>query len=608
VTSSTADADKIVVMFEILTTSNATDAYGIPLTGGNTSITLAEATAAVNKLGYCDPCTAEEQAVATNFSRWDFTSEMDVQHKALYGQTIYQHFADDLSKTCGDDLTLDYRSNLTCGLNLYRVKQDEVATNTPTSYPTLPPTNFPSPLPTMATTATPTLNPTLFPTPFPTPRPTMPAVAAAEVAFELALGDVTVASVTDNLATYKQAIADSFIDVSIEPNQVEIEVTAARRSRRLLAGVVLQVTIVAYDIDSSQEIQDTLVSADVDFGTAVANELQNSHSISTTVTIDAATIDTTTLAQAGGQNAILGSNVEEEEWWQWDWVLLVLGVGAGFVVCTGVWCVNRQMGGTSGAGKDEKGGKESAMVVTANSHATPSPGGSYRGEQVDIQIQQQAMQLEEELRRSQSKASPQEMAALSMAPANGTSGFSMAPANGTSGFSQASFSEEQRQAKRSLEEEVAQLEEDLRRMSQGKIITPMTQEQLSQPIRYGDIEMDLTARAMPSPAMPTSPDSMLDISPPDSMMGTPPPTPPSMAHRPSVVVHRESPFSGVSIPGPAPPSVPGPAPPSMPGPIATTMSPEALAGLQRLRQSQAVSITAQSQPETTPGRFSGHDL
>jgi hypothetical protein len=118
------------------------------------------------------------------------------------------------------------------------------------------------------------------------------------VTFELALGDETVTSVTENLATYKQAIADSFINVIIEPNQVEIEVEAVRRSRRLLAGVVLKVTIVTYDIASSQGIQDTLVSTDDDFGTAIANELQNSHGIVTTVTIDAATIDTTLLAQA----------------------------------------------------------------------------------------------------------------------------------------------------------------------------------------------------------------------------------------------------------------------------------------------------------------------
>jgi len=120
----------------------------------------------------------------------------------------------------------------------------------------------------------------------------------AEVTFDLALGDETVASVTDNLATYKQAIAASFTDVSIEPNQVEIEVQAARRLRRLLAGVVLKVTITTYDIDSSQGIQDTLVSTDVDFGTVLTNELENNHGITTVVTIDAATIDTTILAQA----------------------------------------------------------------------------------------------------------------------------------------------------------------------------------------------------------------------------------------------------------------------------------------------------------------------
>jgi hypothetical protein len=117
------------------------------------------------------------------------------------------------------------------------------------------------------------------------------------VTFELALaGDsVTVSSVMDDLQYYKQAIADSFTGVNIEPSQVEIEVSAAQRLRRLLGGVVLDVTITAYDIDSSQSIQGALVSADDDFGAKVSEELMNSHSITTAVTIDAETISTTIL-------------------------------------------------------------------------------------------------------------------------------------------------------------------------------------------------------------------------------------------------------------------------------------------------------------------------
>jgi hypothetical protein len=119
----------------------------------------------------------------------------------------------------------------------------------------------------------------------------------ARVSFELTLSSVSVSEVDENLPAYKQAIAASLSaenNLSIEPGQIEIEVMGARRLRRLLAGVVLEVSIKAFSLTSADSISAVIAQSNA-FATNISSELADS-GIVTDVSIDDTTITTTILA------------------------------------------------------------------------------------------------------------------------------------------------------------------------------------------------------------------------------------------------------------------------------------------------------------------------
>jgi hypothetical protein len=91
-----------------------------------------------------------------------------------------------------------------------------------------------------------------------TATPTATPVAVAQVTFELSLAEETVESVTADLGKYQKSIADSL--AGVEPSEVGITVKAARRLRRLLAGVVLEVKIATATVYIADRIKETVAA------------------------------------------------------------------------------------------------------------------------------------------------------------------------------------------------------------------------------------------------------------------------------------------------------------------------------------------------------------
>jgi hypothetical protein len=107
----------------------------------------------------------------------------------------------------------------------------------------------------------------------------------AQVSFELAIANVTIASAKNDAHKYKRAIAASL--QGVDASQVESTIAAADGSRRLLASVTMRVKIKTFTIDSADSIKDAITS--VAFLAVLGHELA-AEGISATITIDTATV------------------------------------------------------------------------------------------------------------------------------------------------------------------------------------------------------------------------------------------------------------------------------------------------------------------------------